>query len=283
MACDPCLDDRSLEGHRRSIAARTKAGQAIRPARRRPRLEQFDASKALADWVRARRASVDRRPQGHGHHSDRRKTSAYELPRDHHRPQSDHGARCATGPSMFVDRTRSAARRRAASLGPSIDRSTASQQAAGHRCARHLIRSPATRRAGRLRASSLAILIGRSPTTALDVPRGPFTCFARICGAASLGPSIGDGSCEVPGPRPRLVDRFVGETPYQIERAPSSSDVAAPHVGAFSSPRSSATLSGTRTVCNSGRSPLASPVRMILNLRDSATKIRSRSPVISKA
>ncbi len=95
------------------------------------------------------------------------------------------------GPSMFVDRTCGAARRRgAASLGPSIDRNTASQQAAGHRCARHLIRSSATRRAGRLRASSLAIIIGRSPTTALDVPRGPLTCFAGIGCAASVGPSI---------------------------------------------------------------------------------------------
>jgi len=67
---------------------------------------------------------------------------------------------------MFVDRTCGAVRRGAASLGPSIDRSTASQQAA-----------------------------------VIDVR--------------------GDGSFEVPGPRPRLVDRFVDDAPYQIERAPS--------------------------------------------------------------
>ncbi len=41
----------------------------------------------------------------------------------------------------------------------------------------------------RLRTSSLAITVGRSPTTALDVPR-PLTCFAGIGCAASLGPSI---------------------------------------------------------------------------------------------
>ncbi len=61
--------------------------------------------------------------------------------------------------------------RGAASLGSSIDRSTASQQPAGHRCsrpqfvvfrARRLMRSSATRRAARLRASSPAIVIGRT-------------------------------------------------------------------------------------------------------------------------
>ncbi len=37
--------------------------------------------------------------------------------------------------------------------------------------------------AGRLRASSPAIIIGRSPTTALDAPRGPSMFVERTCGA----------------------------------------------------------------------------------------------------
>ncbi len=96
--------------------------------------------------------------------------------RDPHRPQSDRGARCPTG---AVDVRRSQVLRGAAWLGPSLDRSTASQSAAAPRCSR-------------LR------------------------------------------SFEALGAGPRLVDRFVGDRPYPIERAPSKQRRGRAPCGAFS-------------------------------------------------
>ncbi len=128
------------------------------------------------------------------HHSDRHRTSACELPRDHHQTQSDHGARCPTG---AVDVRRS-----------------------------HVLRGPATRtvdrpqyeRAATCGSSMFAVSVRRVSRAALDTfigrdvqdisvrapprsssaavrprrsmsPRGSLT-FDRRCCAASLGPSL---------------------------------------------------------------------------------------------
>ncbi len=219
--------------------------------------------------------------------------------RDHHRPQSDHGARRPTG---VVDVRRSHVRRGAASLGPSIDRSTATQQPAARRCsrsqfivlhARHSIGSSATRRAGRLRASSRATIIDRSSTAALDVPRAVNVLRSHaLRGAASLGPSVDRStasqsaaghrcsrlrSFEALGAGPRLLDRFVHDRPYPIERAPSKQRPGrAPRGGVLVNAIECNAVRNADSVCDSGRSPLDDSPRCMRFVIDVICRVATR-------
>ena len=191
---------------------------------------------------------VDRRCCAARHHSNRRRTAACELPAILIGRSPTTALDVPRGPSMFVDRVCCAA-----SLGPSVDRSSASQ----HRRlgdVRGLGSSRFARGIGYVRrrrdVQDVCVRAPRDPHRSQS-DRGPMSHGGRRCssiaGAARRGitrtvarpqhgPQAAGRRClrrwfEALGAGPRLVDRFVATRRTRSKAHHRESDMVAPHVG----------------------------------------------------
>ena len=225
---------RTVEGRLRASSPRSSSA-AVRPPR------------SMSHGGRRCSSIVGAVPRGH--YSDRRWTAACELPAILIGRSPTTALDVPRGPSMFVDRrcgiTRTVGRPQLGLAAPAARRCSRSRFVAFR--ARHWIRSSATRRAGRLRASS-----PRSSSVAVrprpDVPRGSSMFVDRRCCAArhhsdrrstaarttSGGSSMFAAMVRGAWGRSSSCRSFCRDPPYQIESAPSRKRHGRAPRGAFS-------------------------------------------------